>query len=105
MSNNSIALFIRRKNILHDTLQEFERHSQETTLYNFKIEFVNEPGVDQGGLKKEWLNLLSKEIFDPMAGLFKLSANLRSIHPNPISRIQPGVTTYFKLAGILVGLV
>jgi len=58
-----------------------------------------------GGLKKEWLNLLSKDIFGPNAGLFKLSPNGRSIHPNPLSLIQPGALRFFKLAGNLAAIV
>jgi len=103
--DEEITFYIRRKHILEDTLYELEKHnSLNDSVYKFRIEFVNEPGVDQGGLKKEWLTLLSKEIFDPQAGLFKLSPNLRSVHPSPHSLIQPGAMSYFSLAGVLVGL-
>lgn len=43
------------------------RHDFKKSL---KIEFVNEPGVDGGGLKKEWFLLLTKELFDPSKKLF-----------------------------------
>jgi len=106
ITNFQLAFYIRRKHILEDTLYELEKHnSLNDNVYRFRIEFVNEPGVDQGGLKKEWLTLLSKEIFDPRAGLFKLSPNMRSVHPSPLSLIQPGAMSYFSLAGVLVGLV
>ena len=43
-----VALYIRRENILEDTLTEFESYEQNGALHNFRIEFVKEPGVDQG---------------------------------------------------------
>lgn len=55
-------------------------------------------------MKKEWLTLISKELFDTRRGLFSLSPNLRTIHPNPLSVIQPGELTYFRLAGTIAGL-
>lgn len=116
--NSWKVVFIRRKHIVEDTIKEFENKRQEGVLYNFKIEFIKEPGVDQGtylvkcsktiflgGLKKEWLTLLTKEIFDPQKGLFRLSPNMRTIHPNPLSILQPGELTYFRLAGTIAGLV
>lgn len=114
-----IALFIRRDNILEDTMNQFETNQKNGVIPNFKIEFVREPGVDQGdhllldpfftcyvgGLKKEWMTLLSKEIFDPRRGLFKLSPNMRTIHPNPLSIVQSGQSDCFKLAGTVAALV
>ena len=46
----------------------------------FKIEFVNqhamlEPGVDGGGLLKEFLTILTKKMFDPEQAFFKQSEN------------------------------
>lgn len=38
-----------------------------------KVTFVGEPGLDMGGLTKEWFLLLIKQIFDPDYGKWKLS--------------------------------
>mmetsp|Transcript_39276 Transcript_39276/g.34966 ORF Transcript_39276/g.34966 Transcript_39276/m.34966 type:complete len:319 (-) Transcript_39276:3002-3958(-) len=95
-------MYIRRSNILGDTLKEFAKHSQEKLF--FRIEFVKEPGVDQGGLKKEWLNLLSKDLFGPRSGLFKLSPNGRTLHPNPFAFIQPSANSIYRLAGNLAAI-
>ena len=43
-------MFIRRKHIIEDTLKEFEDKKHTGVLFNFRIEFVKEPGVDQGTL-------------------------------------------------------
>ena len=36
---------------------------------SLRVQFVNEPGVDAGGLKKDWFLNLTKVIFDPSAGM------------------------------------
>ena len=85
----------------------------------FKIQYSGEAGVDAGnkailydlynpligGLKKEWFTLLAKEVFDPNRGLFKLSSNMRTIHPSPTSIIQLRAMDSFRFAGTLTGLV
>jgi len=98
------TIFVKRDNILEDTIRQFEVIPHKEIISNSKIEFVKEPGVDAGGLKKEWLTLLTKEIFDPIKGLFQLSPNSRTIHPHPLSIIQPDALTYFNIAGFIVGL-
>lgn len=74
----------------------------ELTLDDFKIEFDNEEGVDAGGLKREWLSLLSKEIFDPEFGLFKLSANSISYQPSSLSYIIPDHLIHFRMIGRII---
>lgn len=99
-----LVIFVRRDNILEDTIKQFEYIAHKDIIKNSKVEFVKEPGVDAGGLKKEWLTLLAKELFDTRNGLFQLSPNTRTIHPHPLSIIQPDALTYFNLAGFIVGL-
>lgn len=72
---------------------------------SLKITFAKEAGVDEGGLKKEWLALLINGMFDPKIGLFKLSHNQRCLYPNPSSFVVPKALSLFKTAGIFIGLV
>ena len=40
-------------------------------IFHFpKVSFVGEPGLDMGGLTKEWFQLLIKQIFDAEYGMF-----------------------------------
>jgi len=88
-------------------LKEIEQN--KTRLYKsysrLQIIFSGEAGVDQGGLKKEWISLCKDQLFDPRNGLFKLSHNLRCFYPNPQSFIVPHSLRFFKLAGNIIGLV
>jgi hypothetical protein len=47
------------------------------------VDFVEEQGIDEGGLTKEWFGLLSKEIFDPNLALFLQSNAGSTYYPNP----------------------
>lgn len=60
---------VRRSFITEDSLRSIKEHRHDFKK-SLKIEFVNEPGVDGGGLKKEWFLLLTKELFDPSKKLF-----------------------------------
>ena len=43
-----LAIKIRREHILEDTLAELDRIQIKETLNRFSVEFLKEPGVDQG---------------------------------------------------------
>lgn len=47
--------------------------------------------------------MLSKDIFDPNYGLFKLSSNKVSIYPSPLSFLIPNQLQEFRMAGRLLG--
>ncbi|KAI3406170.2 HUL4 [Candida oxycetoniae] len=64
-----LKIRVRRDHIVQDSL-----HCIQSNMGNLrkslKVQFVNEPGVDAGGLRKEWFMLLTKEIFHPNSGMF-----------------------------------
>ncbi|CAI1516587.1 hypothetical protein SEUBUCD646_0J02280 [Saccharomyces eubayanus] len=64
-----LKIKIRREVISHDSLRCIKAH-QGDLLKSLRVEFVNEPGIDAGGLRKEWFFLLTKSLFNPMNGLF-----------------------------------
>ena len=55
-----------------------------------------------GGLTREWLSLLVKDVFDPERGLFKASENKISYQPNPMSVVVPDHLTHFRMLGRLI---
>lgn len=42
---------------------------------SLRIEFVDEDGVDAGGLRKEWFLLLVRHLFDPLFGEYMFHIN------------------------------
>ena len=54
---------------MEDSLKEISE-KQKDLKKKLKISFVGEPGLDMGGLTKEWFQLLIRKIFDPDYGMF-----------------------------------
>ena len=99
-----LTIYINRQTIWQSTLDTLLMvPSEELALRPIKIVFEGEEGIDYGGITREWLSLLNKEVFDPNFGLFKLSANQVSYQPNPLSFVIPDHLTHFRELGRLTG--
>lgn len=69
------------------------------------VQFDTEEGLDYGGVAREWLYLLSKEMFNPSYGLFQYtSTDTYTLQINPNSDINPDHLSYFKFIGRVIGL-
>lgn len=64
-----IRIRVRRTHISNDSLRCI-KENQNDLQKALKVEFIGEPGIDVGGLKKEWFSLLTKELFSPENGMF-----------------------------------
>ena len=81
---------IRRGYVLEDGLARIHRLSAEAMKERLHVIYVNdhgldEPGIDLGGLFKEFWNDLSAQTFDVNFGLFRTNAE-SLLYPNPTSR-------------------
>lgn len=61
---------VRREYIVQDSLRCIQLN-QNNLKKGLKVQFINEPGVDAGGLKKEWFLLLTRALFSPQAGMLQ----------------------------------
>lgn len=69
ISNFNLA--IRRDHIIEDALNVLTQKSQKTSFKKkLRVKFIGEPGVDEGGVKKEFFQVLIKQLFDPAYGMF-----------------------------------
>lgn len=65
------TLEVRRDHIIEDSLNGLTKTSQHSSFKKkLKVKFIGEPGVDEGGVKKEFFQILIKQLFDPMYGMF-----------------------------------
>jgi hypothetical protein len=71
--------------------------------YDIKIKINGEMGIDYGGVTREWLSLIVKEILDPRLGLFELNVNGLAFQPSKFSYLVPNHLEMFHKFGILVG--
>lgn len=71
------VLEVRRPHLLEDTLRAISSSSKGLLLRPLKVQFVGEPGVDEGGLTKEFFQLLIESLFDENYGMFVFNAEAR----------------------------
>lgn len=103
--NNTVvnAIFfmlkVNRGNILDDSIDKLAQ--TKANLKNpLKITFIGEPGDDGGGVKKEYFQLVVKEIFNPERDLF-MTKNNRYHWFNGETFEAP---IMFEFVGMLLGL-
>ncbi|KPJ20414.1 Ubiquitin-protein ligase E3A [Papilio machaon] len=68
-----LRLRVRRSHIIADALVELEMIAMERALdlkKQLMVEFEGEQGVDEGGVSKEFFQLIVEEIFNPDYGMF-----------------------------------
>lgn len=89
-----------RKDLLQDSFDVLEANGNELKKA-IRVEFIGEPGIDVGGLRKEWFLLLMRNLFDPAQKLF-IQDDVSKYYWFDTSSSQP--LKYYKLAGIILGL-
>jgi hypothetical protein len=95
-----LNITVTRETILHDSLFQVIGLSSMELRSEFHIIFKGENSQDAGGLTKEWLGLLVKELFNDQIGLFRLS---QSQEQRYFATAHNDSTEYYILAGIAIG--
>jgi len=93
---------VNRTTLFEDTFQKLRNLSADDMKHRISVQFEGEPGVDAGGLLKDWYQELSKQIFNPNYGLFIHSADT-TFQPNKDSSINPHHLDFFKFCGRIIG--
>ena len=98
-----LAMRIDRHNIFDSSWRVTRHLLQSDWARLFEIYFDGEVGVDQGGLRREGFDLVTKYIFDPVNQIFiSMEESSSSVGPNPFP--PPHVKLkHFRFAGKLVG--
>lgn len=65
-----LVLEIRRDHVIRDALYQLESKKPQDLKKQLKIQFVGEDGVDEGGVQKEFFQLVVRELFDVKYGMF-----------------------------------
>jgi len=97
-----LPMRVDRANIFETTWKATRHFLQSDWARLFEIYFDGELGVDQGGLRRDWYEVLTRYIFNPDNGLFVPIEEGQSLQPNPFppSHIK---LKHFRMAGKLVG--
>jgi HECT-domain (ubiquitin-transferase) len=95
-----VHLEVERGRLIEDTLSQLL--SGELNIKKpLKVHFIGEEGVDEGGVKKEFFQLIVKELFDPEFSMFNYYEGQRLFWFNP-DTIESNVN--FELIGIILGM-
>ncbi|OWZ06040.1 HECT E3 ubiquitin ligase [Phytophthora megakarya] len=97
-------LLVTRDQIIQQSLQLAEAAPDALHAY-LKITFEGEPGIDAGGLLREWFGIVCKQIFSEKMGLFvPTKGEDMSYWIDPLSgEKNENHLKLFRLAGILIG--
>ena len=96
-----LVLRVHRANLIQDTLRQLSTQSADDYHKPLKVVFIGEQGIDEGGVRKEFFQLLIAQLFDPAYGMFTVDDETRTFHFNPLSLES---TLEFELIGIVLGL-
>ncbi|RLN96671.1 hypothetical protein BBJ28_00002297, partial [Nothophytophthora sp. Chile5] len=99
-----LLLEIERDNLLHNSCEQLLWATPDQLHQSLRIKFANEPGVDAGGLVREWFTLMTKEVFDDTTGLFYTSGNGDGLMINPASaEASVDHLMYYQAIGRFIG--
>lgn len=93
-------LKVKRDNLVETTLNGIASHPYDLKK-QLRVKFIGEEGVDEGGPKKEFFQLIVKELLDVKYGMFTYREQTRDFWFNPNS-LESSNT--FRLIGNIIGL-
>lgn len=96
-----LVLHVNRSNLLQSTLNQIASADSTDLTKPLKICFVGEEGVDEGGVRKEFFQLLCAQLFDLQYGMFVPVNDGRELWFN---RDCSWSNDEFRLIGLLVAL-
>jgi hypothetical protein len=91
-NNGHIHLVVCRDHLLLDSVNAVMSLGMDDLRKPWRMEFLGEPGVNIGGVSREWFQLVTGQLFDPDFGLWLMSANKQMC-----CTINPASGTYRNL--------
>ncbi|XP_033108381.1 probable E3 ubiquitin-protein ligase HERC3 [Anneissia japonica] len=97
-----LVLTIDRLDIVASTMRQLNGKLQRDLKKKLRVNFKDEPGIDDGGPIKEFFLLVFKTFFNPEFGMFKeFSKSTGTVWFNPQSHKDRSM---FRMVGVLCGL-
>lgn len=100
LASRFCVIEVNRANLIEDSLNILSQNHVNFKK-ELKVKFTGEQGVDQGGVKKEFFQLVVRQIFDPAYGMFNYNTERRVYWFNQFS-YEPNIK--FELIGFVIGL-
>ncbi|KNE55026.1 hypothetical protein AMAG_00964 [Allomyces macrogynus ATCC 38327] len=100
-----LKLSVRRDHVVRDTFVQLASVSAAELRKQLKVQFVGEVAVDAGGVQKEWLHLVMRNVVAPECGMFVPAGNHGVwFRPWVGTPVLTEVLEEYELIGKLVGL-
>ncbi|CAF0839771.1 unnamed protein product, partial [Didymodactylos carnosus] len=98
---------VRRNNLFGDSYEALRSIVPVVWKNTLRVTFINsqglpEPGIDQNGIFKEFIQEITKQSFDPAFNLFKTTEN-GSLYPSPLSVLNENYLSLFSFVGKILG--
>ncbi|XP_018314585.1 apoptosis-resistant E3 ubiquitin protein ligase 1 isoform X1 [Mycetomoellerius zeteki] len=102
--HEKLSMKVQRDKLLESSMKATKGFSVSDWCRNFEIIFQGEQGVDWGGVRREWFELICAALFDPGNGLFASFGESQQalVHPNP-KRPSHLKLKHYEFAGRIVG--
>lgn len=102
--HDKLSMKVNREKLLESSMKVTKNFSVSEWCRNFEITFQGEQGVDWGGVRREWFELICSQLFDSRFGLFKsfYEGQQSLVHPNS-HRPSHLKLRHFEFAGRIVG--
>jgi hypothetical protein len=97
-----LLLTVQRDRLIQSTLSELSR-KRDRLRKPLRVKFAGEEGIDEGGPRKEFFQLVCKELFDPNYGMFRFDEKQRFFWIQP-TILCSGCKVEFNLIGQVLGL-
>ncbi|CRL00069.1 CLUMA_CG013353, isoform A [Clunio marinus] len=104
---SSALVTVHRDRIVEDGYRQLAALPPRSLKGIIRVRFINqqgldEAGIDQDGVFKEFLEETIKRVFDPSLNLFKMTAENR-LYPSPTSHLQENHLQLFEFVGRILG--
>nr|CAH7724444.1 unnamed protein product [Callosobruchus chinensis] len=106
-SPQSTLITVHRNRIVEDGYRQLALLPSQALKGVIRVRFINEQGldeagIDQDGVFKEFLEESIKRVFDPSLNLFKATSEER-LYPSPTSNMQDNHLQLFEFVGRMLG--
>ncbi|KAJ2162164.1 hypothetical protein GGF46_000906 [Coemansia sp. RSA 552] len=99
-----LVLEVRRDSLVRDTLYQLDLKLSQDLRKQLKVRFVGEEGVDEGGVQKEFFQLIVRDVFSPKYGIFRAGEDSHCQWFLPQAEPSPDALEEIRLTGQLIGL-
>ncbi|XP_049826095.1 apoptosis-resistant E3 ubiquitin protein ligase 1 isoform X3 [Aethina tumida] len=103
--HEKLSMKVNREKLLESSMKATKNFSVSDWCRNFEITFQGEQGIDWGGLRREWFELICAQLFDAKNQLFASfhdGGQQSLVHPNP-RRPAHLKLKHYEFAGKVVG--